>query len=63
MCPNTTADLYDPVNLNDPECPLKPLSTQQILDDLAVSRRQIEEGRYRPLDEVMDELARKYGLI
>ena len=47
----------------NPENPFRPVSTQQILEDLAESRRQIAEGKYRRLEAVLEEIGSDYGLI
>lgn len=42
--------------------PFEPMSKQQILNELAESRRQAEDGDYRDFDEALDEIEAKYGL-
>lgn len=47
--------------LKKTENPYIPLSTEQVLSDLAESRQQVEVGRMRPLEEALDELEKRYG--
>ena len=42
--------------------PFKPLSRQQILDDLEISRQQIESGDYLDFDEAISQIEAEYGL-
>ena len=42
--------------------PFEPMSKQQILNELAESRQQAEDGNYRDFDEALDEIEAKYGL-
>ncbi|MCD8098626.1 MAG: hypothetical protein LUE31_11535 [Lachnospiraceae bacterium] len=44
-----------------PENPYAPLTTEQVLQDLAESRQQIAEGKARPMDEVLDDLEQRYS--
>ena len=41
--------------------PFKPLTREQILEDLALSRKQIDEGNYIDMDEALDSIGAKYG--
>ena len=47
------------------ECdnPFAPTTEQQILDELAESREEVEKGNYREFDEFMDDLEAKYDLV
>ena len=42
--------------------PLKPVTREQILKDLAVSRQQIANGEGKELSEAIREIEAKYGL-
>lgn len=42
--------------------PFKPLSEQEILKDLAVSRACYENGEYMDFDEALDIISEKYGI-
>ena len=42
--------------------PFKTLTREQILGDLAVSRKQLEDGQYDDFDEFMDEIGAEYGI-
>ncbi len=42
--------------------PLKPVTREQILKDLAVSRQQIANGEGKELGEAIREIEAKYGL-
>ena len=42
--------------------PLKPVTREQILMDLAVSRQQIANGEGKELGEAIREIEAKYGL-
>jgi uncharacterized protein YjiS (DUF1127 family) len=45
------------------ECsPFKPLTKDQMLNDLAVSREQIENGECLELGDAIEEIEAKYGL-
>lgn len=39
------------------------VSKQKVLDDLAVSRKQIENGEGIPADEALNKLGEKYGFV
>ena len=43
--------------------PEKPLSRTQILEELAISRQQEQEGRHKPAKEAFDEVMVEYGLV
>ncbi|MBQ3269494.1 MAG: hypothetical protein IJH09_06195 [Clostridia bacterium] len=43
--------------------PETPLTRAQILEDLAISRQQIKEGKYRPAKEAIDGVMAEYGLL
>lgn len=48
--------------LNDhPDNPFRPLSEAEILEILDKSDRQFKEGKYRPLQESIEEERRKRG--
>ena len=40
-----------------------PLTRAQILEDLAISRQQINEGRYRPAKEAITGVMTEYGML
>lgn len=40
----------------------KPVTKEQVMQDLETSTKQIEEGKYRSADEVIGRLREKYGL-
>ena len=42
--------------------PFRPLSKRRILDDLATSRKQIENGEVVDFDEAIDEIEAQYDL-
>lgn len=42
--------------------PSKPITKEQILNDLAISREQIANGEYQDLDKAIDEIETKYGI-
>lgn len=42
--------------------PLKPLTKEQVLQELSVSRRQIENGEYQEFETAIDEIEAKYGI-
>lgn len=39
------------------------VSKQKVLDDLSVSRKQIENGEGIPADEALNKLGEKYGFV
>ena len=41
---------------------VKPLTKKQILDDLSLSRQQIEDGEYDDFDEALDRIGAEYGI-
>ena len=43
--------------------PNKPLSSAQILEELAISRQQEKEGKHKPAREAFDEVMAEYGLV
>lgn len=45
------------------EGPFRKKSKQEILSDLAQSRKDYEEGRYKDFDVAMAELGKKHGFI
>lgn len=42
--------------------PFRPLTKQQILADLATSRKQIEDGEYLDFEDAINEIEAQYGL-
>ena len=42
--------------------PLKPVTKEQILLDLAVSRDQIKEGRFRDAESAISDIEARYGI-
>lgn len=44
------------------ENPLKPLSSDDILSELAESRECYERGEYEDFDDALDEISKKYGV-
>lgn len=42
--------------------PFKPLSREQILRDLEISREQIERGDFLDFDKALEEIEVEYGL-
>ena len=50
-------------NMFDKESsPFKALTREQILGDLAISRRQVENGECDDFDEFMDKIGADYGI-
>lgn len=47
----------------NPRNPYKPLTQQQIIDDLALSRQQVEEGKTTDAREAFTAMGEKYGFI
>ena len=45
----------------NPSNPFVPVSTKQILSDLAESRQQIEKGRGLDMKEALNELGKQHG--
>ena len=45
------------------EDPFAPVSIEQVLSDLAVSRREIEEGKGMDAEKALEQLGRKYGYL
>lgn len=41
---------------------LKPMSREDFMQDIAIAEQEIADGKYRPADEVFNELERRYGL-
>ena len=46
-----------------PQSPFVPLTKEQVLADLAESRRQIAEGKGMDARQALDEMGRKHGFI
>lgn len=42
--------------------PFKPMSANEILEELAESRACYERGEFQDFDEVLDEISDKYGI-
>ena len=60
---NRQKDIYNYLIMNfAKDSPFAPLSEQEILDELAESRREAEKGNFRDFDDFMDELEAKYDL-
>ncbi len=47
---------------NHTNSPFKPLSREQILEDLSVSRKQMDEGQYSSIKDTLASFRREYGL-
>lgn len=45
-----------------PENPYLPLSEEQLLQKLELSRKHAEQGQYRNADDVISDMRAKYGL-
>ncbi len=47
---------------NTSQNPFIPLSSKEILDELALSRKDYQQGNYQDFDEALDEISQKYDL-
>ena len=56
---NFTKKLFRLRNVNS--C-FQPVSEEKILDDLATSRNQIAEGKYKEMGQAIEGIRKKYGL-
>ena len=56
--------IYDVIKMyyDKSKRPLKKLTRQDILKDLAISREQIKNGEYLDADAALKEIEAKYGL-
>ncbi len=43
-----------------PENPFLPLTADMIMEDIEKSEEDIKEGNYRPMEEALDDMERKY---
>ncbi len=43
-----------------PENPFVPLTADMIMEDIEKSEEDIKEGNYRPMEEALDDMERKY---
>ena len=55
-----TQDLF---TSRKPESPYEPLSEQKLLDDLALSRQQIAEGKGMNTNKALEEMGKRHGFI
>lgn len=56
---NFTKKLF---NLHVADCPFRPLSEEDILRDLEISRNQIAQGKCKEMGQAIEEMRTKYGL-
>lgn len=49
--------------LNDKSSPFRKLSRAEILADLEEAEQQRINGEFRPFDEALNEMRKKYGFI
>lgn len=56
---NFTKKLY---MLRSAESPFRPLTENEIMNDLSVSREQIAQGKCREMGQAIEGIRRKYGL-
>lgn len=56
---NFTKKLY---MLRNADSPFHPLSEDDILNDLQISREQIAQGKYKEMGQAIEEIRHKYGL-
>lgn len=56
---NFTKKLF---NLHNTDNPLKPLSEEDILRDLEISRNQIAQGKCKEMGQAIEGIREKYGL-
>lgn len=56
---NFTKKLY---MLRNSESPFRPLTGEEILADLQISREQIAQGKCKEMGQAITEIRRKYGL-
>ena len=50
------------LNLCDDEDIFAPISKERMLDDLAMSREQVERGEYMDFDDAIDEISVELGI-
>ena len=48
---------YKPAN------PFGPVSREQVLKDLEISRQQVEDGKVQDMGEALEEMRRRHGFI
>lgn len=56
---NFTKKLY---MLRNSESPFHPLTEEEILNDLQISREQIAQGKCKEMGQAIEEIRNKYGL-
>lgn len=56
---NYTKRLY---MLRTTDSPFQPLKEEDIMDDLQLSRRQIEAGKCKEMGKAIEEIRKKYGI-
>lgn len=56
---NYTKRLY---MLRTTDSPFQPLKEEDIMDDLQLSRRQIETGKCKEMGKAIEEIRKKYGI-
>ncbi|MDE5825289.1 MAG: hypothetical protein K2G55_07120 [Lachnospiraceae bacterium] len=56
---NFTKKLY---MLRNSESPFRPLTEEEILNDLQISREQIAQGKCKEMGQAIEEIRNKYGL-
>ncbi|MCM1327601.1 MAG: hypothetical protein NC094_08750 [Bacteroidales bacterium] len=49
-------------NLRNADNPFQPLSKQEILKELQISREQTMNGQYKDMDKALEGIREKYGL-
>ena len=59
---NAAASAQSSADRHD-EDPFAPVSIEQVLSDLAVSRREIEEGKGMDAEKALEQLGSKYGYL
>ena len=55
-----TKQLYDSENQSDP---FRPVTIEDVIADLEISRKEIAEGKGLDMDEALKEMGQKYGFI
>ncbi len=56
---NFTKNLY---MLRNSKSPFRPLTGEEILKDLQISREQVEQGKCKEMGQAIEEIRNKYGL-
>ncbi|MCM1536360.1 MAG: hypothetical protein NC126_10605 [Clostridium sp.] len=49
-------------NLRNADNPFQPLSKQEIIKELQISREQTMNGQYKDMDKALEGIREKYGL-